>query len=200
VVAGVLACISPSFLTPIPRLGTPKVFASKRTASIETKDCGDKSFLLRGLPVINNRPKRLGLIYSAEPLYFVTFCTRDRRPLSSLTQAQIALENYARKGLNEFNIAVGRYVVTPDHIHLFVRGGPNFSLSNWVAGLKRAIAIALEIRGKIWQPTFFDHILRSDESYAEKWNYVGQNPVRARLVARAEEWPYQGEVALIDRA
>jgi REP element-mobilizing transposase RayT len=98
--------------------------------------------------MIKDRPKRLGLIYSAEPLYFVTFCTRDRRPLSSLAQAQTALENYARRGLTEFNVVVGRYVVMPDCVHIFVRGGPNFSLSNWAAGLKRAIAIALEIRGR----------------------------------------------------
>ena len=36
--------------------------------------------------------------------------------------------------------------------------------------------------------------------YAEKWNHVRQNPVRGGLVARAEEWPYQGEVVYIDRA
>jgi len=88
----------------------------------------------------------------------------------------------------------------PDHVHLFVRGDANFSLSKWVAGLKRAIASALEVRGKFWQPTFFDHILRSDESYAQKWNYVRENPVRAGLVESAEDWQYQGEIALIDRA
>ena len=150
--------------------------------------------------MIKERPKRLGLIYSREPVYFVTFCTRDRRPLPSLAHAQTALETYARRGLNEFNIAIGRYVVMPDHIHLFVRGDANFSLSNWVAGLKRAIAIAPKIRGKFWQPTFFDHILRNDESYREKWEYVRLNPVRAGLVKDSQEWPYQGEIVYIDRA
>ncbi len=108
--------------------------------------------------MIKDRPQRLGLISPREPLYFVTFCTRDRCPLSSLARAQTALENYAHRGLTEFNIAVGRYVLMPDHVHLFVRGDTNFSLSRWVAGLKRAIAIALDIRGKFWQPTFFDHV------------------------------------------
>jgi len=46
----------------------------------------------------------------------------------------------------------------------------------------------------------FDHVLRNDESYAQKWNYGRDNPVRAGLVVRSEDWPYQGEVALIDRA
>jgi putative transposase len=45
--------------------------------------------------------------------------------------------------------------------------------------------------GQIWEEGFFDHLLRSDESMSEKWDYVVQNPVRAGLVKRAEDWPYQ---------
>ena len=46
---------------------------------------------------------------------------------------------------------------------------------------------------------FFDHVLRSDESYSEKWNYVRNNPVRAGLVQNADDWPYAGEIIRIDR-
>jgi hypothetical protein len=41
---------------------------------------------------------------------------------------------------------------------------------------------------------FFDHILRSHESYSAKWDYVRQNPVRARLVKEWSEWPFVGEM------
>jgi len=57
-----------------------------------------------------------------------------------------------------------------------------------------------QITGILWQPGFFDHLLRNDESYAQKWEYVRQNPVRAGLVKFTEDWPYQGEVVRIDRA
>jgi REP element-mobilizing transposase RayT len=50
-----------------------------------------------------------------------------------------------------------------------------------------------------WQPGFFDQLPRHDESYAEKWDYVWRNRVRAGLVAKPEDWPYQGEVHVIDR-
>jgi putative transposase len=40
----------------------------------------------------------------------------------------------------------------------------------------------------IWQEEFFDHILRSIESYGQKWNYVKENAVRAKLVATSEQW------------
>jgi hypothetical protein len=45
-----------------------------------------------------------------------------------------------------------------------------------------------------WQKRFFDHVMRSAESYEQKWTYVRDNPVRAGLVGRAEDWPYQGEI------
>ncbi len=46
----------------------------------------------------------------------------------------------------------------------------------------------------LWQREFFDHVLRSSESYSEKWNYVRDNPVRAGLVVSAEGWALAGEV------
>jgi putative transposase len=149
--------------------------------------------------MIKDRPHRLDLIYIDQPLFSVTFCTRDRRELPSLDRTKTALVRYGQRASTEFNIALGRYVIMPDHIHLFVRGGPDFMLSIWIGGLKRALSVAFGGK-QVWQPGFFDHILRSDESYSEKWNYVRDNPVRAGLVKAAEDWPYQGEVVLIDRA
>jgi REP element-mobilizing transposase RayT len=104
--------------------------------------------------------------------------------------------------LREHNVALGRYVLLPDHVHLFVCGGVAFKLSQWVGGLKRAMGLALSAQAEeaIWQPGFFDRLLRSDESYSSKWEYVRQNPVRHGLVARAGDWPYQGEFVRIDRA
>ena len=49
-------------------------------------------------------------------------------------------------------------------------------------------------RSSLWQREFFDHLLRSNESYKAKWAYVRMNPVRAALVERPEDWPYQGYV------
>jgi len=149
--------------------------------------------------MIKRRPQRLEIAFSSEPVYFVTFCTRDRQQIPDIAKAQTALEAYAQRGMKEFGSALGRYVIMPNHIHLFVSGDTDFVLSKWVAGLKRVISKGLGIRGEFWQPTFFDHLLRNDESYSEKWEYVCQNPVRAGLVKASENWPYQGEPIVIDR-
>jgi putative transposase len=110
---------------------------------------------------------------------------------------------FAERAEREFNIGVGRYVIMPDHVHLFVRGSPNFILGRWVGQLKQTLARAANVsraKVQIWQEGFFDHVLRSDESYSQKWNYIRENPVRAGLVKSTADWPYQGEIVYIDRA
>ena len=84
-------------------------------------------------------------------------------------------------------------------------------MSKWIKGLKRELDRVLLSIGheplnrpgqklsSFWQPGFNDHLLRSDESYAAKWDYVFQNPVRAGLVNHPEDWPYAGEIVRIDR-
>jgi putative transposase len=149
--------------------------------------------------VIKGRPPRLDRVFPSDPLYFVTFSTRDRKPFRSLTRVHETVKHYAQRAASDFNVAVGRYVIMPDHIHLFIRGDDDFVLFKWVGGLKRAISVALNLGGPLWQPGFFDHVLRSEESYGEKWIYVRDNPVRAELVDDARDWPYQGECIVIDR-
>jgi putative transposase len=154
--------------------------------------------------VIKERPPRLARIFQSygAPLFFVTICTLHRRKIPSLRAAHNAVLLYGTRATKEFNVALGRYVIMPDHLHLFVRGDQNFVLGNWVKGLKRAILKTLPSQSQtsFWQPGFFDHLLRSDESYAQKWEYVRQNPVRVGLVRSAEDWRYQGEIVRIDRA
>jgi putative transposase len=85
----------------------------------------------------------------------------------------------------------------PDHVHFFARVEIDAQpIAKWVQLWKgvssRKIAKTLGIRSPIWQADYFDRYLRSAESYSEKWDYVGQNPVRAGLVGRFEDWPYRG--------
>jgi REP-associated tyrosine transposase len=148
-------------------------------------------------------PPRLVRILANNPLYFVTFCTHRRRNVLATEAVHSTFTEFAIRAYAKHYIAVGRYVVMPDHLHLFVRGPDDFRLAQWVGTLKQHLAKAIElIEGSppIWQRGFFDHLLRSNENYAQKWNYVRENPVWAGLAQRAEDWPYAGEIVIIDRA
>ncbi|MBP7831019.1 MAG: transposase [Kiritimatiellae bacterium] len=150
------------------------------------------------------RPPRLATIFQAanEPLYFVTITTWNRQPILASSPAHQAFLDYANANAPQGR-AIGRYVLMPDHAHFFVRLAPGHRLTDFVRLLKQHMTRTLQAgmpSARIWQPGFFDHVLRSDESYSEKWLYVRENPVRAGLVKSGGDWPYQGEVVRIDRA
>ena len=95
----------------------------------------------------------------------------------------------------------------PDHLHFFCASSETpsaSSLSRFMAGFKqwtaKGILQATGLAPPFWQKEFFDHVLRSDESYESKWLYVRENPVRAGLVSRADDWPYAGEITPIRRS
>ena len=162
--------------------------------------------LLYTFPVkrdFGRRPPRLDRVFATSPLYFVTFCTHERQRFLATHEVQSAFVLFAKRAECNFNVAVGRYVIMPDHVHLFLRGSHNFRLGAWIGALKQALAKAAALsrtQGRMWEEGFFDHVLRSDESYSQKWNYVREIPVRAGLVKIAADWLYQGQIVYIDRA
>ena len=151
--------------------------------------------------VQSKRLRRLDWLFTREPIYFVTVCAADRHRIFATERVHRAFISFARAGI-DCGAFVGCYVIMPDHIHLFVALDPEkVTLSAWVKSLKNHLSKELRNSGEPsphWQKGFFDHVLRSGESYEEKWQYVLQNPVRARLVNELEKWPFQGEINTLD--
>jgi putative transposase len=139
-------------------------------------------------------------LYNRDPLYFITCCTYRRRPLLATTAFHGAFVRFAERAYAGFGIAVGRYVILPDHFHFFVSPGEDKYLGAWIGMLKRSVNKAIRPVGSsdpIWQRGFFDHVMRSADSYSQKWDYVRDNPVRAGLAKSADGWPYSGEIVRI---
>jgi len=147
------------------------------------------------------RPPRLPAVFqNVRPFYFITFNTHQRQPLLANEPLHQVWLTFARQA-PQHGAVVGRYVLMPDHAHLFVWLELEADLAGWVRTLKTVLGKELLRQGHPkphWQEGFFDHLLRSDESYGEKWEYVRQNPVRKGFCARAEDWPYQGEVTALE--
>jgi putative transposase len=146
------------------------------------------------------RLSRLFSVYPEGAVFFITFCTHERRSLLANDAIHRAFQGFCSQALKR-NIIVGRYVLMPNHLHLFVHlPNPN-DLPFWIKSLKNFLSKALREQSTEpphWQKGFFDHLLRSEESSVEKWEYARLNPVRAGLVGDACDWPYQGEIAMLD--
>jgi REP-associated tyrosine transposase len=142
---------------------------------------------------------RLQRVWIDWPIYFITTCTFNRRALLASKEVARILVDEWRLAHGRHGWAVGRYVVMPDHVHFFCSAEldaktlPTF-MQAWKQWTSKRIARELRLLGTVWQEEFFDHVLRSSESYSQKWDYVRQNPVRAGLVKTSDEWPWQGEI------
>jgi len=143
-------------------------------------------------------PQRLRWLFTEYPIYFITSCTYNRRRILDHPAVHDSFVQFGLRAADR-RVWVGRYVILPDHIHLFAGFGPeSMSVSAWMKSLKNAISKTLTnatFCGPHWQKGFFDHVIRSQESYDHKWFYVRENPVRAGLVLSAEDWPYAGEIS-----
>ena len=127
-------------------------------------------------------------------IVFLTVCTKGRQPvLATPSMHQSLKAAWAAAG----DWQVGRYVIMPDHLHLFCAPGvhPPESLQSWISYWKR---LATQAHGsQLWQRDFWDTQLRHQDCYALKWEYVRNNPVRAGLTASADAWPFQGELNVL---
>lgn len=155
----------------------------------------------RGRPRPRMRPMPLAHLdpFSKHPLVFLTVCTAKRAAMLNNRQAHSILHDLWRDSSERNGWGGGRYVIMPDHIHLFAMPGEKpQSLHKWITRWKsisaRQLVSATEFKAPIWQRDYFDRYLRTAESYSAKWDYVRNNPVRAKWVSNAEEWPYQGVI------
>ena len=128
-------------------------------------------------------------------ILFLTVCTARRKPiLANASVASLLLDVWG----NAQTWQVGRYVIMPDHIHLFCAPAQFEypSVKKWVQFWKSRVSSRWPQPNEqpVWHPDVWDRQLRSGESYSEKWAYVRNNPIRHGLVEHVDDWPYQGEL------
>ncbi len=138
------------------------------------------------------RNLRRGRYSQAGLYYFLTTSVAGRRRIFNVPgRAVIVLE--AIRWLHDTRrLSVDAAVVMPDHLHLAGQLHKD-SLSNVMHSLKSYTAKRLTGAGvlaPVWQKGYYDHALRDDEDYRVKVRYLIENPLRAELVGRVEDYPY----------
>ncbi len=129
--------------------------------------------------------------------YFVTACCHHHRKIFiSRNAVRIALESLA-KCADSTDWNIWQICFMPDHVHLVLSPMREREqklskiMQRWKSSSKQRLNRA-GVEGHIWQPEFFDRLLRSDESLTDKWRYVEMNPVRAGLCEHPGDYPYCG--------
>ncbi len=92
------------------------------------------------------------------------------------------------------------YVVMPDHVHSLMTPFPGWTLSVVLQGIKgfsaREINKLLGRKGPFWQDETFDHLIRNEQDWTERLNYIHDNPVLAGLTDNPEDFRFSSRVTM----
>jgi len=92
-----------------------------------------------------------------------------------------------------FRFAVLAYCFMPDHVHLLLEAqGEGVSLVRLIADWKQATGYQFKRRHglRLWQTSFFDRVLREQDSSAAVAAYILGNPIRSGLTRTVGEYPF----------
>ncbi|MFR8010986.1 MAG: transposase [Clostridia bacterium] len=140
--------------------------------------------MMTNLP--NRKPNRLkGYDYAGNGAYFITICTKGRKcilsriPVGNAALSVPKIELTAIGKIVEEHIrlipGIDKYVIMPNHIHLIViKSKTEKSISEDIRALKSVVSRA--VGRPIWQKSFYDHIIRDEEDYLTKAEYIENNP------------------------
>jgi putative transposase len=143
---------------------------------------------------------RLPCYWETKPLFFITTTIYRRQSiLADRIAAEILLEEW-HQAFFRHGWRVGRYVIMPDHVHFLCmpaeENGRSLSqfMQAWKQWTSKHMIRECRLTPPIWQAEFYDHVIHSKRSAAQVGEYISCNPVRAGLVIKADDWPWQGEI------
>ena len=142
--------------------------------------------------------------YSSPGAYFVTVCTQNRRCLLSrivgrgLAPAEIQYTAYGQIAKDQLwlleqrfpSLKIDQYVIMPNHIHMILvleeaaGVNPRPTITNIVCAYKSLVTrqcMLLQPIDKLFQTSFYEHVIRGREDYNEIAEYIVNNPKKWEL-------------------
>ena len=139
--------------------------------------------------------------YSTPGAYFITICTQDRKKILSEIvgdgfpvpkwSGKIAEQSIDKIPVKYPNVTVDKYVIMPNHIHMLLQidndpggtGNPSPTIGTIIGWYKyhtsKYINMARNTPGeRVFQRSFYDHVIRNQQDYNEIWQYIDSNPAK----------------------
>ena len=144
-------------------------------------------------------PKRPGRLrnfsYKGFHRYSLTICTHQRKTVFCDAQLVGDVLGTIRHNARDHAFENVAHCFMPDHIHLIARGtSENADLQAFMARWKQIAGFDYKraTGNRLWQESYFDHVLRDDEETWRAVKYILENPVRKGLVEHFKDYPFCG--------
>ena len=102
-------------------------------------------------------------------------------------------EQSIRRGAELGQYTLRAYVVMPNHVHVLLE--PLMPIQRLTSGIKGVSARYANLKlgrtgSPFWQDESFDHWIRNEGQFVRTKAYIENNPVKAGLCAKPEDWPW----------
>ncbi|MBI3872326.1 MAG: transposase [candidate division Zixibacteria bacterium] len=130
--------------------------------------------------------------FAGPTVMFITTTVAQWEPLFASPSVRDAVEEILFGCVDVSGSALMAYCIMHHHVHLVAGhtdGGPG--LSKFVGGFKSLVSRRLfPEREGIWIRRFDDVVLKSEDVFRTKMNYIHENPVRAKLATEPNGWKW----------
>jgi len=120
--------------------------------------------------------------------YFFTICTNNRKNIFNSENIRENVIEVFKNVAEEFGISIHAIVIATDHIHGLITLPENKKINLWQYIGKAKVEITQMVIGraspplrkqdKIWQRSFYDHVIRNDKDFLEKAKYIQNHPIK----------------------
>jgi len=118
--------------------------------------------------------------YSSNGFYFVTICTHHRKPFFINTVLSKLVENEIKKISSIKGVSLDQFVIMPDHLHMIINFDDcDLKLGEIVRRFKAKVS--KQITAKVWQPNYYEHVIRDEKALRKTREYILNNPLVAEI-------------------
>jgi putative transposase len=134
--------------------------------------------------------------YVPEAIYFIVAVTRDRQPIFADEVNVDLLYRVLRRIKRTKPFALFAHSFIPDHVNLLLKPTGEANISRIMLSLKRSFTLAykrlheIETGLSLWQPRFWDHVIRDEDDLRRHIDYIHYNPVKHGFVERPEDYTH----------
>ena len=157
----------------------------------------------KNLPKRKN-PRLKNFDYSKSGAYFITICTHNKQCLLSqivgqrLAPAENRYTAYGEIAKEQLfllekrypSVKIDQYVIMPNHIHAIIvlndaaGASPRPTITDVICAYKSLTTREckkIKVIDKVFQTSFYEHVIRGQDDYAEIAEYIANNPKRWEL-------------------
>ena len=125
----------------------------------------------------------------------VTITTLRREVAFSNAALAAECMDVLERRVSETGVTLHTFCFMPDHLHLLLSPSHRTSIVEFVRDFKGEtthVSWRHGLKGSLWQRSFYDHFLRTNEDLERAVKYILENPVRAGLAQDAAAYRFSG--------